>query len=134
MQELVSLYHKVKQKCSHAVVFDIDGTLIDIDGEPIKPVCDFFKYLLTKPNVVIYIITARSDCDFGQKYTKMELSKHGLDGYQNISFFNHNNPSIMIPIYKETERRKINIPVVMSLGDNPWDYGKYGGLGVHITK
>mgnify|MGYP001251928134 CR=1 FL=1 len=40
-----------------------------------------------------------------------------------------------VSTYKEMSREDIFIQgynVLMSLGDNKWDYGVYGGLGVHI--
>ena len=40
--------------------------------------------------------------------------------------------------YKRDTRKYINEDegntVIMSLGDNYWDYGDYGGIGVHVKK
>ena len=118
------------------VVFDIDGTIL-VDGnyapesndDIIQDVYNFLLYLQRK-NIDIFIITARPDNPTNRRGTDKMLQNLNInyvylymwDDYDHIT-------------YKELARKDIHehdYNIIMSLGDNYWDYGKYGGLGVHI--
>ena len=121
------------------VVFDIDGTVI-IDGiyapqnknEIIHDVHNFLLYIQNK-GIEIFIITARPENKTNRYETSKMLTKLNID-YTHLYMWNRNtfnNPTT----YKEECRKEIfqnNYNIIMSLGDNIWDYGDYGGVGVHI--
>ena len=126
-------------KYKPCVVFDIDGTLI-IEGiykpknknEVIQDIYKFEKYLENN-NIPIFIITARPESKVNRQGTVDMLRMLGIK-YKylymlDMDLFNSTKK------YKEEARKEIfdnNYNILMSLGDNTWDYGDYGGLGVHI--
>lgn len=131
--------YKRYQFIQPAVVFDIDGTIL-VDGiyapnsekEIIMDVYNFLLYLQNM-NITIFIITARPD-----NPTNRLLTTRMLD-YLNIKYEYLYMWKLNIfetaTIFKTMSRQDIEIQgykIIMSLGDNVWDYGDYGGLGVHI--
>jgi predicted secreted acid phosphatase len=135
----VEMTYYNNKKYKPCVVFDIDGTIL-IDGiyspknnsELINEVYEFLLYLQRK-NISIFIITARPDNSINRYGTSKMLKELGINYkylymWDQNMFNNHSN-------YKENARKEIfenNYNIIMSLGDNYWDYGEYGGLGVHI--
>tara|TARA_Y100000389_G_scaffold69495_1_gene66109 strand:- start:2875 stop:3366 length:492 start_codon:yes stop_codon:yes gene_type:complete len=122
------------------VVFDIDGTIL-VDGiyspednsEIIHDVYNFLLYLQNSLGIDIFIITARPESRTNRLGTIDMLKKLGIN-YKYLYMWNQNIFRNHIK-YKEEARKEIfenDYNVVMSLGDNYWDYGNYGGLGVHI--
>ena len=121
------------------VVFDIDGTIL-VDGnyapssndDIVTDVYEFLLYLQTR-GISIFIITARPDSQANRQGTMNMLDDLRIDYkylymWDRSSIGNHTT-------FKELARKDIldnNYNIVMSLGDNEWDYGKHGGLGVHI--
>tara|TARA_Y100001972_G_C7624077_1_gene313014 strand:- start:171 stop:659 length:489 start_codon:yes stop_codon:yes gene_type:complete len=135
----MEMKHYDNNKYKPCVVFDIDGTIL-VNGvyspkdnsEIILEVYDFLLYL-QRMNIDIFIITARPDNRVNRYGTSKMLRQIGIDYKylymwdQNL-FDNHE-------IFKESAREEIfdnNYNIIMSLGDNYWDYGEYGGMGVHI--
>ena len=128
--------NNVKNPC---VIFDIDGTII-IEGifapknynELISDVYEFLLYL-QDIDIPIFIITARPDYDYNRIKTGEMLDNLNID-YEYLYMFDQhifNNPVK----FKLEARKDIylhNFNCIMSLGDNTWDYGDYGGIGVHI--
>ena len=121
------------------VVFDIDGTLIyendnnTYHDKPILDICKFAYYLNSK-NIPIYIITAR-DISVPNSYenTQKLLDKLNIR-YVDLFLWDINKYSTVVN-FKSLTRKSIEdkyYKVVMSLGDNYWDYGDYGGVGIHI--
>jgi predicted secreted acid phosphatase len=121
------------------VVFDIDGTIL-VDGiyspsnsrEIISDIYKFLLYLQNK-NIDIFIITARPDFSHNRLSTIKMLNKINIK-YKYLYMWNQNIFDNQI-IFKGSARKEIfhnKYNIIMSLGDNYWDYGLYGGLGVHI--
>ena len=122
------------------VVFDIDGTIL-VDGiylpqdhsEIIQDVYKFLLYLQNSLGIDIFIITARPESRINRLGTIEMLKKLGIN-YKYLYMWNM-NIFRDYKKYKEEARREIfenGYNVIMSLGDNYWDYGHYGGLGVHV--
>lgn len=120
------------------VVFDIDGTIL-VEGifapknykEVIHDVYQFLLYLQSI-NIPIFIITARPDYPHNRKETIKMLDDMGI---QYVKLFMHKSNNENHIDFKRNARQQILLSgykVIMSLGDNYWDYGEYGGLGVHI--
>jgi predicted secreted acid phosphatase len=133
---LVIAYDLINQhrpaKKNDMVVFDIDETLIDLNGEPMFDVIDFYRYVKTI-GFNTSIITARPGLTENIKITMDELSRVGVTGYHTIYF---RDPSQMdVEKYKLNCRKKLFVDgfnTVMSLGDMHWDTGMYGGIGIII--
>ena len=121
------------------VVFDIDGTLIyendtaQYRDKKIEHICKFAYYLNNK-NIPVFIITARDNTISGNyERTEKLLQKLNID-YVNLFLWNINQYKTVVD-FKSLTRKHIednNYKVMMSLGDNYWDYGDYGGVGIHI--
>ena len=142
---LIKYFHKEIQmydndKHKPCVVFDIDGTIL-VDGiyspkdstEIIQDVYKFLLYIQNVHNIDIFIITARPDSRINRMGTIDMLKKLDIN-YKYLYMWNQDIFYDFIE-YKEEARKEIfenGYNVIMSLGDNYWDYGNYGGLGVHI--
>ena len=133
-------YQKYHNFYKPAVVFDIDGTILKDDVYSPKNkndlILDVYNFLLQlqKMNIKIFIVTARPDNILNRRYTEKMLQKLGIN-YEYVYMFDSLIFDDDVPTYKEMSREDIFIQgynVLMSLGDNNWDYGVYGGLGVHI--
>ena len=114
-------------------VFDIDETLIDKQGHPIKPVVDFYHFL--KERIPIFIITARPDYKLTIEYTQLQLNANGITDYKCLYFRNLSNTNIYK--YKLLARKNIcdkGYNIVISIGDKEWDIGEYGGFGIIVKK
>ena len=129
-------YHKFYQP---AVVFDIDGTIInDWVYEPNSEddiILDVYHFLLhvQRMGIKIFIVTARPENKLNRKNTEQMLQNLGIN-YENVYMWNIWSFK-SVSNFKESSREDIFIQgynTLMSLGDNEWDYGNYGGLGVHI--
>jgi predicted secreted acid phosphatase len=130
---------RFRGKNNICVVFDIDGTII-VEGvyaptNNSQIVMDVYKFLihLQQINIPIFIVTARPESKQNRLGTIKMLHDLGIM-YEYLYMWNRNIFEDHI-IFKEKAREDINIQgynIVMSLGDNWWDYGKFGGLGVHI--
>tara|TARA_A100001015_G_C14759584_1_gene620843 strand:+ start:221 stop:688 length:468 start_codon:yes stop_codon:yes gene_type:complete len=142
INKLISLFHYHLNCCNPllipSVVFDIDGTILN-DGvfspkdydEVILNVYRFLLYLQSI-DIPIFIITARPDYPHNRKETKKMLDKLGINY---VKLYMHNQSENNHIDFKTKSRKNIldnGYKVIMSLGDNYWDYGDYGGLGVHI--
>ena len=116
-----------------AIVFDIDDTLIRPDGQPIFPILNLYNYS-KEMGLTLILITNRLGNEMGIKYTQEQLTNIGVFGYKSLYFRSpekEDNPWR----YKEISRKSIferGFQVVMSVGDQPWDIGKYGGVGVKV--
>ena len=115
-----------------AIVFDIDDTLIDSNSHKLIPaVFQLYQYCRDR-GYNIYIITARPKIPLGIKMTLYQLYSLGITGFKNIAF----RPLMQINQYqyKLNARKRISDNIIMSIGDKPWDIGKYGGYGILVRK
>ena len=66
--------------------------------------------------------------------TQNQLGSIGIVGYKSMYFRSpakENNPWK----YKEIARKSVldrGFNIIMSVGDQPWDIGNYGGIGVKV--
>jgi hypothetical protein len=115
-----------------AIVFDIDDTLIDGFGRSIVPIIMVYNYSKLK-NIIPVIITSRAGTPESIEFTQLQLLSHGITDYKFLYF---RNPNLINPWeYKLNARKNIHdrgITVIMSLGDQDWDLGQYGGIGYKI--
>ncbi len=118
------------------VVFDIDDTLLrPLSGEPIQPVVNFYNYIF-RIGFTPVIITARLYNDITVNYTVRQLNNISIssDKYRMLYFRPTSEPDVSE--YKAMTRKmaqdEIGEEIVMSVGDMPWDYGKYGGYGIRV--
>lgn len=121
-----------KPNMGEAIVFDLDGTIIydhswDI---PIKPMIDFINYC-TQRNIKIIIITARPGFKNNIDNTRNSLEKLSIVC---DNFFFKNPDFKDVKIFKINARdyvtKNLNLNILMSIGDNEWDMGEFGGLGI----
>lgn len=112
------------------IVFDIDDTLIHSNGICITPILNLFNYV-KKLRIESIIITNRPGDSSTIKYTQKQLSDCGIFGYRSL-YFRQPGKYDSPYIYKEKARQnihKLGMSVIMSIGDQPWDIGNYGGVG-----
>ncbi len=114
-----------------AVVFDIDGTLLN-DDEPIQPVVDFYN-ICKSLGYHLFIVTARDSN--GTQETIDQLDKMNITDYVSIY--------LRLPIYWDMTKYKTSCResivnkgynVVLSIGDSIWDVGQYGGYGILLPQ
>jgi predicted secreted acid phosphatase len=115
-----------------AVIFDIDGTLVHEHtwSNPIWSVINFCNYC-KEIGIATIIVTARPAWDKNIELTKNALKKLGL----NCDLFFFRKPDYEdLNNFKLSTRHYIstceNYNVLMSIGDNVWDIGEYGGTGI----
>lgn len=115
------------------IVFDIDETLIRPDGKVIFPILNLYNYS-KEMGLVIILITNRLGDESGIKFTQSQLSNLGITGYKSI-YFRRSHKEGNPWRYKETARKHVfeqGLNIVMSVGDQPWDVGNYGGVGIQV--
>lgn len=113
------------------IIFDIDNTLIHTSNALIGPVYSILQHARNR-GLMIVIITNRMNTEEIGPYTESQLKAYNID--YNLLYL-RNSPNISAWQYKQKARedvynRKINI--IMSVGDQPWDFGTYGGIGIKI--
>lgn len=114
-----------------AIIFDIDDTLIDSTDNIIYPILNIYKFAKVL-NLTIIIVTNRSGDEDSIEFTLDQLKKHNITDYKSIYFRSperENNPWR----FKEISRKNIfdrGFNVIMSIGDQQWDIGNYGGVGI----
>jgi predicted secreted acid phosphatase len=114
-----------------AIVFDIDGTLVDEEaGLPILPVIKVYNQSL-ELGFSNFIVTARTNYDKTNELTKKQLKECGILNYSGLVF----RPDAFVDVstFKKGARKQIHdsgFTILMSVGDNVCDIGDYGGLGV----
>lgn len=115
------------------VVFDIDNTLLHSNGTCIKPIVNIYNHIKTM-GILPILITNRLGITPTIEFTKYQLKNCGIYGYKSL-YFRHperdNNP------YRFKEKARYNIHergmnVVMTIGDQQWDVGNYGGVGIIV--
>ena len=98
---------------NEAVMFDIDETLFQSDGSPIRDVIDLF-HECTNLGYRIIIITARPDCKYSHEYTREQLTSNGL--FPHEVYF--------VPAdQKDAIKQQTGLHYVLSVGDLCTDLG-----------
>jgi len=117
-----------------AVMFDIDDTLLYVNGNnliPIKPMINLLNYCIEK-GLLIIIITARDNKY--QKETINDLNHFGI----NYSFlYLRQTPQDNHELFKSNIKEQLiknhGIHILMSVGDNTIDIiGPYSGYGLKL--
>ena len=117
-----------------AIVFDIDGTLLYENTDiPITSVIKFCNYC-KEIGIATMIVTARRGCDLNINATKKQLETFGLNC--DAFYFRHPEETD-IETFKTNVRKhlseNLNYNILMSIGDNLWDMGEWGGVGIHMA-
>lgn len=131
-----SYIEKLKQQSffnmkNPAVMFDIDDTLINQKGKPIKPIIKLLKKCL-KESLIVLIITARDS--YYYEDTVRQLKDLGI----NYSFLylrdsSHDDLYHFKSKIKETLSQYHDINTIMSIGDNIVDIeGEYSGYFIKL--
>ena len=109
------------------VVFDIDDTLISMDGTGIKPIIDLYHHAI-KLGFDVSIVTARPDSKSNRRETLRQLEEHNIVLPRRM----YMRPDNMDPDkFKTMSRKHIEdqgFTVLCSVGDMTWDIGLYGGI------
>jgi len=117
-----------------AFVFDIDNTLIDCAGNPIKPMIALYHAVKTR-GINPIIVTCRLAEEEIIEKTKMELLTHGITGYRFLYFRPlEKNDCYRFKIMARYNIHERGLNVVMSIGDEDWDIGPYAGIGLRVPK
>lgn len=129
-------YLENQKKCNECVVvFDIDETLLDLNGDIIEPIWNIYNYCVIN-GFCIAIITSRLGTIEGVNYTVNQLQSKNI--IYNWLYMCKNTSDITNPyIYKETCRKSIyekGYHIIMSIGDQLWDIGDYGGKGYILPR
>jgi hypothetical protein len=116
------------------MVFDIDHTLLDFVGNPIDPIVSLFHTVKSK-GITPIIITARLGHDRNVELTRQQLERVGIHGWRFIYFLPpHKRDPV---VFKRISRMNVHergFHVIMSIGDERWDIGEYGGVGFIVPK
>jgi len=115
-----------------AIVFDIDGTLVHDKtwDTPIWSVINFCNHC-KDIGIATMIVTARGGWESNINNTKSSLQALGI---QCDALFFRNPADHDLTEFKTNVRRylseAIDFNVLISIGDNEWDMGAWGGTGV----
>ena len=113
-----------------AVMFDIDDTLIDYSGKPIKPIIKLLNKCIND-GVLVIIITARIDVYYND--TVKQLAENNI-GYGAL-FLRQSSDDINTfkSKIKELLSKNNNINTIMSIGDNIIDInGDFSGYWIKL--
>lgn len=119
-------------KPNSMIVYDIDDTLIDREGQLIIPIVNTFHYALSK-GLTIALITARPAFEENIRWTMDQLNSLNLSDYLTIYFRPIEKNDIWR--YKTMARKNLidrGYNIEMSIGDMPWDMGPFGGIGILV--
>jgi hypothetical protein len=115
-----------------AIVYDIDGTLISMNGEPIMPIINTYHHAKSA-GLTPVIITARPGSDENIRRTKEQLRSYGIIGYRYMYFLPQNKQDqAKFKLISRQNLHERGYQVVISIGDMPWDIGHYGGIGFRV--
>ena len=123
-------YHNFYNLEYPAVMFDIDDTLIDHSGKPMKDIINLLDVCIDL-GLIIIIITARSVSS--EEYTIRELEKNKIR--YNVLYLRHDNDDINTFKSKTKQylAEKENMTIIMSVGDNLIDVdGNYSGYFIKL--
>ena len=94
-----------------AVMFDIDDTLIFINGQANLPIINLLKYAMNLGYKII-IITARPNTMFTGMFTKWQLKKYGIPYHSLIITPAQNKGNVKV---------QTGLNYILSVGDQPTD-------------
>jgi predicted secreted acid phosphatase len=130
--KVIKILNSLKIPDKAAVIFDIDDTLLDKNGNPIYHTVNIFNYVKMM-GIKPIIVTNREYSFESLKYTTEQLLKAGITGVDLLYF---RDPSETNPWTAKLSMRKCiynnGYNVILSIGDMPWDIGKYGGIGIIV--
>ncbi len=131
--KIIQYLHYIELPSNPVVVFDIDDTLLHSNGSCIIPIVNLYNHV-KMIGIIPIIITNRLGIPDVIEFTQKQLKKCCIHGYKHL-YFRHpekdNNP------YRYKEKARYNIHergmnIVMTIGDQQWDTGNYGGVGIII--
>lgn len=131
-KKIIKIIDNIPIFSNTVIVYDIDGTLLDTNGNPIGPIIDSYIYAKSKGMIPV-IITARPAFEKNIMHTREQLSNVGVTEYKYMYFMPLDKEDQAL--YKLNARKNLferGYRVAMSIGDMPWDYGEYGGIGVKV--
>jgi hypothetical protein len=130
VKHAMEILDEIKMPENPAMIFDIDDTLIDLNGIAIDPVVNLYNHVKILCITPI-IITNRTSEPLTMEYTKYQLEENKITDYYDIYF---RNPEEMDFTKAKLDARKIvaekGFNTIMSIGDQIWDIGEYGGVGM----
>ena len=98
---------RAKKTPKTAVMFDIDGTLIN-GPVPIQPMIELCNYAKSQ-GITVVIITARPNYETIETFTRNQLAKHGV----------HYDILKLCPaVQKKTLKERMDLDIILSIGDN----------------
>lgn len=122
---------KTQSITNPSIIYDIDLTLIDRDGNPLNPILRTLKYAISQ-NFFPVLITARQGSLENIATTISQLRTVGIE---NIPIYFLTAGMRDVRKYKTDSRKhltSLGYNIVMSIGDSDWDIGEYGGTGILI--
>lgn len=130
---LEKISRQIKDK-KRAIIFDIDETIISLDGTLIQPIFAVYKFAKSVDIHPIFI-TNRHNHPSNIDSTMNQLISHGLPGplmviFRDIQEMNYYNAKL------EARREVLSMgyDIVMSIGDRLWDIGEHGGIGILLPR
>lgn len=118
---------------NYVLILDIDDTIYDTKKDKIiEPIHDLYNYALSQ-NIYTVFITAREGSKYMQNITVDQLNNLGIKKYDLLYL----RPPKMTDVYKYKKYARRNVvesgyTPLISIGDQPWDCGDYGGHGIYI--
>ena len=106
------------------LIFDIDGTIIDYNGNIIEPIMGILIYA-QRSGIKIILITSRLANNYSMEYTKNQLDRLNI---KYTSLYMKKNITIDDYDYKRASRKSVKdrgFVTLMSFGDNLWDVYDY---------
>ncbi len=118
---------------SSVVVFDIDDTLITPYGTPMQPIIDLYRECCQQ-RFKIAVITARPHIPGALEYTRHQFAIAGIPEPDYFYFRPFDDQSV--DAFKENSRKDLWLKghrVIMTVGDMPWDHGRFGGVPILVN-
>lgn len=131
--EIVRTINSVPISEKSVIVYDIDGTLIDLNGVPILPIIRTYQHA-KNVGLTPVIITARPGTNKNIQWTIDQLRISGVTDYKYMYFLPEDKrDQANFKLISRKHLHEIGYQVVISIGDMPWDIGQYGGIGFKIN-
>ena len=126
---------RIKLPSNPAIVFDIDGTILSHTHQPIEPILRIYHYAISQ-GITPFIVTSRLGIPVNVTYTNSVLQSIGIYMLGGAYY----RPEYVFDQFyyklkaRENIEKNLGYNVVMSIGDNWWDIGEYGGQGVIVPR
>lgn len=130
--DIISILNNTIFPSNSVIVYDIDDTLISYSGMPIEPIINTYRVALDR-GLIPVIITSRGGRPDVIKYTIEQLHNAGIYGYKYLYLRPIPDYEFDPWRFKRLCRKDLHdhgYYVAMSIGDQPWDVGQYGGMGI----